>query len=93
MIAPAKRWMLLAMLSPLVAFAATPEQSAEDESGPAVLPRPIDDAALERYRRFDAEPPMADWRAANDEVGRLGGFMGHMRPAPEPEHHMGAHQK
>lgn len=81
---------MLAMLTPLVAFAATLERSTPDASMPPALQRPIDDTTLERYRRFDPEPPPTDWRAANDEVGRLGGFMGHMRPAPEQEDRTGA---
>lgn len=46
------------------------------------------DSAFSGYRGFDADPDAEDWRAANDEVGRLGGAMGHMHPMnaemPEP---------
>ena len=35
-------------------------------------------SAFDGYRRFDPYPDTFDWRAANDEVGRLGGFAGHL---------------
>jgi len=89
MTAMALRWML-AVLTPLAAFAATPEQSAPEEPASAVRGHPNKDTTLDRYRRFDHESQMTDWRAANDEVGRLGGFMGHMRPASEHDVHTGA---
>lgn len=43
---------------------------------------PAEASAFDSYRHFDPSPAAADWRAANDEVGRLGGFLGHMRPPP-----------
>ena len=53
-------------------------QIAIDQADP--LTRPPFESAFSGYRSFDAYPEAADWRPANDEVGRLGGAMGHMRP-------------
>lgn len=95
MIAPATRW-ILATLTLLATLAATAQGEAP---GPFVRPDdsrmtaprpPADDATLSTYRRYDPESALADWRAANDEVGRLGGFMGHMRPDPAGHDHSGA---
>lgn len=62
------------------------KQSVIDGSDPQA--RPAFESAFTGYRAFDAYPEAADWRAANDEVGRLGGAMGHMRSmddtSPEP---------
>jgi len=38
---------------------------------------------LEGYRRFDADEPLLDWRAANAEAGRLGGHVGQLGSATE----------
>ena len=38
------------------------------------------------YRRFVADEPLKDWRAANDEVREAGGHMGLMKSAPSPAH-------
>lgn len=35
-------------------------------------------SAFADYRRYD-EPEIADWRAVNDEVGRVGGHLGIVR--------------
>ena len=36
-------------------------------------------SAFADYRRFDPDLPLADWRAANDEVKDAGGHVGLMR--------------
>lgn len=40
-------------------------------------------AALENYRSWSADSPLQDWRAANDEAGRLGGHAGQLAPADD----------
>ncbi len=59
-------------------------------SAPAAADRP----AFEGYRAY-AEPPPADWRQANDTVGRIGGWRTYAReaqaatetaPAPDQGH-------
>lgn len=37
-------------------------------------------SAFEGYRRF-ADEPVADWRATNDRVGRIGGWQAYAREA------------
>jgi hypothetical protein len=37
-------------------------------------------SAFEGYRRF-ADEPVADWRTANDRVGRIGGWQAYAREA------------
>jgi hypothetical protein len=34
--------------------------------------------------RPSVDPRPEDWRGANDEVGRLGGHSGHLKPAAKP---------
>ncbi len=41
-------------------------------------------SALETYRRH-AEQPLGDWRAANDEVTRIGGWRTYLRQAQAPD--------
>lgn len=41
-------------------------------------------SALQAYRRH-AEQPLGDWRAANDEVARIGGWRAYLREAHAPE--------
>ena len=36
-------------------------------------------SAFSDYRRFNADEPLVDWRAANDEVKNAGGHVGLMR--------------
>ena len=63
---------VLAQSAPLHAAEATPT----DPAGPAAAVTYR--SAFEGYRRA-AEEPVADWRALNDEVGRVGGHLGIMR--------------
>jgi hypothetical protein len=62
----------LALASPL--FAATPAPA--DPSAPA--PPVSYKSAFESYRGY-REEPLADWRAVNDEVGRIGEHVGIFR--------------
>jgi hypothetical protein len=41
---------------------------------------PTQRSAFEGYRRF-ADEPVADWRTANDRVGRIGGWQAYAREA------------
>ena len=54
----------------------------EGQSQETTVTTPEYDSAFSDYRWFDSTPEMIDWRGANDEVGRLGGFMGHMQNPP-----------
>ena len=56
----------------------------------AAVPVQRYDSAFETYRRY-ADPELARWREANEEVSRLGGHLGHApqptqrgKPAPKP---------
>ena len=62
----------LALASPL--FAATPAPTDPSASVPAAGYK----SAFESYRGY-REEPLADWRAVNDEVGRIGGHAGIFR--------------
>lgn len=62
----------LALASPL--FAAAPAPA--DPSAPA--PAAGYKSAFENYRGY-REEPLSDWRAVNDEVGRVGGHVGIFR--------------
>ena len=64
----------LAQASPLSAAAPSPA----DPSAPA--PAATYNSAFEGYRGYRDEP-LADWRAVNDEVGRVGGHAGIFRGA------------
>lgn len=71
--------MALAVLigTPLAAAAQTGAASSEQSA----TARAAYQSAFENYRPFEADEdqPAAGWRAANEEIGRLGGHMGHVR--------------
>ena len=46
-------------------------------------------SVFDGYRRFDPYPDTIDWRTANDEVGRLGGFAGHLGDSVRDGEHAG----
>lgn len=74
---------LAATAAPSPAPAAPPERrdpTVADAPVPALQHR----SALQRYRRH-AEQPLADWRAANDEVTRIGGWRTYLREAHAPD--------
>jgi hypothetical protein len=61
-------------------------ESAETRPAPAgAQPKaqslPVYRSALNGYRPYRADEPLRPWRDANDEVGRLGGHMGHLTPS------------
>lgn len=64
----------VAQAPPLFAAGSAPT----DPSAPA--PRVTYNSAFEGYHGHREEPP-ADWRAVNDEVGRVGGHIGIFRGA------------
>jgi len=64
--------LVLSALLPLLA------QGQDEPVHPRLEYRPV----LADYVPY-RETEMADWRAANDTVGRLGGHMGHVEPQPE----------
>jgi hypothetical protein len=70
---------VLALTAPAAA------QSPPRPDDPAVKTAPAAPApasAYAGYRRYEDEAPLP-WREANDEVGRLQGHLGHMKPAPQ----------
>ncbi|NLF53915.1 MAG: hydrolase [Thauera phenolivorans] len=68
-------------------------QAADDRPADAPLPEatqggraeapplPPYRSSLDAYRPYRADEPLRAWKEANDEVGRLGGHMGHLTPA------------
>ena len=40
-------------------------------------------SALDAYRPYRADEPLRDWREVNEEIGRLGGHMGHLESRPQ----------
>ena len=83
--------MLRSAVSVLLAFfagAAAAQQNARpDPADPSARSsRPVYESAFSGYRPW-AEPKLARWREVNDEVGRIGGHVGHVgqaKPAPKP---------
>ncbi|TAG35873.1 MAG: hypothetical protein EAZ34_02500 [Polaromonas sp.] len=62
-------------------------QTAPPALPPAATPAPYK-SAFEGYRAY-SDAPMLDWKAANDEVARIGGWREYARQAqnlePQPE--------
>ena len=56
----------------------SPLYAAEPSDARARAPAAKYESAFENYRAH-REEPLADWRALNDEVGRVGGHVGIMR--------------
>lgn len=54
---------------------------AETPAAPEPPPGKVYQSAFEAYRPIQDEP-ILDWRAINDEVGRLRGHMGHLEALP-----------
>jgi hypothetical protein len=74
-----KTILCLAMVASGLAMAAGPQTPA-DAPTPALTYR----SAFEGYRAWRDEP-VGDWRAANDTVGRIGGWRAYAREAAAPE--------
>jgi hypothetical protein len=66
------------------AFAAPVQPTLADPLDPqAPVPQTVHRSALAGYRAYQALPP-PDWRAANDKVGRIGGWRVYLREAQQP---------
>lgn len=69
--------------------AAQVEQTRPSPTAPSArVPAPHYESAFRNYQPY-AEPeraPAAVWRAANDEMARLRGHMGHLQDARLPQH-------
>ena len=64
---------LLYLAGLMVAVAVAAQQPGRGASGQA--PAPIYESAFDRYQAY-REESVADWRAVNDEVARIGGHAG-----------------
>ncbi|QAU33325.1 hypothetical protein [Janthinobacterium sp. 17J80-10] len=78
-----KQWLAAGALASLP-FAAAAQQvppQPNPRNANAPVPAPAYNPAFNNYRSMADEQPAPDttWRAANDEVGRLGGHGGHAR--------------
>lgn len=82
---------LLAAMASAAVMAQDVEQGHDAHPTAATAPAATspERPALEGYRRFNPDEPLRDWRAANAEVGRLGGHAGHLvkSPADSPSQH------
>lgn len=58
---------------------APPARTAASGEPSARLAIPAYRSALDGFRPYRADEPLRDWREVNDEVGRLGGHIGHLR--------------
>lgn len=64
---------------------AQPAPQRPDPADPrAAAPTPAWRSALTGYRRL-TDPPPPNWRAANDEVERIGGWRSYLREAQRPD--------
>lgn len=87
-------WLTAAALASLPFAAATQEKQhqADPTDANATVPASAYESAFKNYHAADdeQEPPDKAWRAANDEVGKLGGHAGHIKgesitsPSPKP---------
>lgn len=97
------RWMAIAMLvAASVAATAQENSRAADPADPTAAAAPYRyESAFSRYQPMleTEESPAQAWRAANDEMGKLGGHAGHLEgteaaadrvnPAPPGQAHHG----
>jgi hypothetical protein len=76
-------WLVLSAAAALPA-AAQPAPSRPDPTDPAAATAPLSHrSALAGYRR-SADAPTLDWRSANDQVERIGGWRAYAREAAAP---------
>lgn len=77
------RWMAIAMLVTLpVAVTAQEKLRAADPTDPAATAAPYRyESVFSRYQSLPdtEEAPEEVWRAANEEMGKLGGHVGHVK--------------
>lgn len=77
-----------ALTATLVAVAQTPATAprarpADPADASIAVPAPAYRSAFAGYRRL-ADAPLVDWKAANDEVERIGGWRAYAREAAAP---------
>ncbi len=76
--------------APMLWAPAASAQSRADPADPAArVPAATHRSPFADYRLI-GEEPVGDWRAANDEVGRIGGWREYAREAQAPETTPGA---
>jgi len=74
-------WLMWA--APLLAFAQSGQRP--DPADPvAAVPPATYRSAFAGYKAL-GETPLTNWREANDEVGRIGGWRAYLREAQQPE--------
>jgi hypothetical protein len=69
-----------AALALAVPVSAQPASSARPADATAAVPPLVHLSALSGYKRL-SEPPAADWKAANQNVERIGGWRAYAREA------------
>lgn len=78
-----KQWLAIAGMGTLSIAAMAQEKQAQQDPSDANAPAAAIGyaSAFEGYRSSadEADMPDKNWRALNDEVGRLGGHAGHMK--------------
>jgi hypothetical protein len=85
----------------LTSGGAAAQESAKpgSEDPKLAVPSRPGESAFRDYRPYD-DPELAGWRASNDEMGRLGGHLGHVpkaqgptpKPAAKPPSAQGGHR-
>jgi len=88
-------------LAALTSGGAAAQQSLELGPDDPKLPVPSrpSESAFKDYQPYD-DPELASWRASNEEMGRLGGHLGHTpkaqvrtpKPAAKPPSAQGGHR-
>jgi hypothetical protein len=68
----------VAMALPVLSGAQPAAVLPEPATGPAPLRVAPPQSAMAEYRRWQPDEPGPGWRAANDEMRRLGGHAGHI---------------
>lgn len=73
-------WLSAALLALPLAAAAQQKQPDPGDAN-SVVPAPVYDSAFENFQAVadENQSPDKSWRAANDEMQRLGGHAGHLR--------------
>lgn len=79
---------LLLIPTAIAAALLGPQTSAAAPKDPTQAQTPVPPlaytSALARYKRL-SDPPPPNWRAANDEVERIGGWRAYLREAQRPD--------
>lgn len=69
------------LLAGFASAVAAQQAAPRDPANPATpVPKPVYESAFAGYRPW-SEPDTGRWREANEEVRRLGGHAGHVKPA------------